>query len=206
MSNDHPSVTPPWQVREITDAQELRALAHPVRFALIDLLAEGPLTATQCAERLGQTPANCSYHLRQLEKYGHVRRAEGGHGRERPWESRDEGITWDESAHPAAAAALGSVVDSFRFQSWRSYQATRGSQPPAWQEATLSTDVVAWMTPAELTALSQTIYDAFAPFQERAAQPQARPAGARAVRFFAYGYPGGAADSGGPTNDERGDP
>ncbi|GMA33835.1 ArsR/SmtB family transcription factor [Demequina litorisediminis] len=70
----------PWPTREITDPSELRALAHPVRFALLDLLAAGPLTATQCGERLGQTPANCSYHLRQARalRARHPRRGRRG--------------------------------------------------------------------------------------------------------------------------------
>ena len=46
----------PWPVRRVSDPKELRALAHPVRFALIDLLAEGPMTATQCGVRLARIP------------------------------------------------------------------------------------------------------------------------------------------------------
>ncbi|MDO8152568.1 transcriptional regulator [Isoptericola sp. b408] len=186
-------LVPPFPVRKISDPRELRALAHPVRFAIIDLLAEGPLTATQCAERLGETPANCSYHLRQLEKYGHVFRADGGHGRERPWRARDEGITWDEDgpAGVAARVALDEAVDEFRFDAWRRFRRRRAAEPEPWRRAALSTDVVAWLTPAELERVTQGLYDLFAPYEERDADPAARPEGARAVRLFAYAYPGG---------------
>ncbi|WP_084078228.1 transcriptional regulator [Demequina sp. NBRC 110057] len=185
----------PWPVREITDPRELRALAHPVRFALLDLLAAGPLTATQCAQRLGQTPANCSYHLRQLEKYGHVSPAEGGVGRERPWKARAEGISWDSSgaagtAHTRAGAALSDVIEDYRFAAWRDYRARRDAESPAWREADMSTDVVAWMTPEELATLKGQMMALFAPFVERDADPTARPDGARAVRYFGYAYPG----------------
>ncbi|HWD74930.1 MAG TPA: helix-turn-helix domain-containing protein, partial [Solirubrobacteraceae bacterium] len=71
---------------EVTDPRSLRGLAHPVRLALIGLLRrEGPLTATQAGERIGESPASCSFHLRQLAKYGLVEEAGAGPGRRRPW-------------------------------------------------------------------------------------------------------------------------
>ena len=52
--------------REVSDPMAMRALAHPVRLALIEALADaGTLTATEAAERLGESPANASFHLRQ---------------------------------------------------------------------------------------------------------------------------------------------
>ena len=56
----------------------MRALAHPVRLALLEVLADaGQLTATEAGERIGESPANASFHLRQLAKYGFVEEAEG---------------------------------------------------------------------------------------------------------------------------------
>ena len=44
------------------------------------------LTAAACARRLGSSQANCSFHLRQLAKYGFVEQAApSGDSRERPW-------------------------------------------------------------------------------------------------------------------------
>src|ERR1051326_5509959 len=72
--------------RELRDPQAFRALAHPLRLTLIELLTrEGSLTATEAAELTGESPASCSFHFRQLAKYGFVEDAGGGHGRERPW-------------------------------------------------------------------------------------------------------------------------
>ena len=43
--------------RPLTSATELRALSHPTRLALMELLDErGPLTATQAGEHLGESP------------------------------------------------------------------------------------------------------------------------------------------------------
>lgn len=63
----------------------MRALAHPVRLALIEILGvTRTLTTAQVSEMLGESPANCAFHLRTLDKYGFVREAGGGRGRERP--------------------------------------------------------------------------------------------------------------------------
>src|ERR1700743_3030750 len=67
----------PREVRKVTDARTLRALAHPVRIALLEaLLHGGAQTATEAGERIGESPTTCSFHLRQLGKDGVV--GEGG--------------------------------------------------------------------------------------------------------------------------------
>ena len=71
---------------KLSDPKALRGYAHPLRMALIGLLRQqGPMTATQAAERLGESVPNCSFHLRQLAKYGLAERAPGADARERPW-------------------------------------------------------------------------------------------------------------------------
>ena len=52
-----------------SDPATMRALAHPLRLDLLDLLGDGPLTATQCAEATGESVASCAYHLGTLAKY-----------------------------------------------------------------------------------------------------------------------------------------
>ncbi|GAA1551252.1 helix-turn-helix domain-containing protein [Kribbella hippodromi] len=71
----------------ISDPRAIRALAHPARQRIIDELFNGQvLTATECAELAGLTPSAMSYHLRALEKWGIIERAEeSADGRERPW-------------------------------------------------------------------------------------------------------------------------
>src|SRR5260370_30464032 len=73
-------------VKRLTDPRALRALAHPIRLALLGMLrSEGLLTATRAGELLGESSASCSFHLRQLAKYGLVEEARGGQGRQPPW-------------------------------------------------------------------------------------------------------------------------
>src|SRR5215471_14677098 len=93
--------------RKLTDARAMRALAHPVRIALLEaLIHAGTLTATQASELVGESPANCAFHLRTLAKYGYVVEAGGGKGRERPWRrAHTELHITTEQEDPGAAVA-----------------------------------------------------------------------------------------------------
>src|SRR5215467_6271900 len=73
MSSEEPDDTPGApqlpddEPLNLTDPRAMRALAHPMRIALIELLGvEGTITATQASEILGESPANCAFHLRTL--------------------------------------------------------------------------------------------------------------------------------------------
>src|SRR6202042_2178730 len=91
-AGEEPSL-PVSDAAPLTDAVAMRALAHPVRVSLIELLAVvDTLTATQASELLGESPANCAFHLRTLAKYGFVEEAGGGRGRERPWKSSAQSL------------------------------------------------------------------------------------------------------------------
>src|SRR5829696_9001920 len=79
--------------RRLTDPRDFRALSHPLRLRLLELLDEGPLTATEAAATLNTTPANCSFHLRLLARHGFVTEAPRGAGRQRPWQLAEEGMS-----------------------------------------------------------------------------------------------------------------
>lgn len=72
---------------ESADLRAMRALTHPLRLDLMELLAaNGPATAAVCGRALGVPQANCSFHLRRLAKYGYVEEADqGADRRERRW-------------------------------------------------------------------------------------------------------------------------
>ena len=74
----------------VTDPHRIRALAHPLRLALLELLGDGPATATECAASTGDSVASCSFHLRMLAKYGWIEPAER-RGREKPWQLVTQG-------------------------------------------------------------------------------------------------------------------
>jgi DNA-binding transcriptional ArsR family regulator len=81
------STEEPPQPRTL-DAGALRALAHPLRVQLFNLLSfYGPATATTLAARVGESSGSTSYHLRQLERHGLVREdTSRGNARDRWWE------------------------------------------------------------------------------------------------------------------------
>ncbi|MEV3859691.1 helix-turn-helix domain-containing protein [Streptomyces sp. NPDC050095] len=73
---------------------------HPLRIALLDLLAEwGTVTSSQAAARLGQSSGLCSFHLRRLAEHGLIEEASHNGGRVRPWRLR-----WDDPRQSARAA------------------------------------------------------------------------------------------------------
>ena len=80
--------------RRVTTASELKALSHPLRIDIIEQLGvRGPLTASELGEALGESPANCSWHLRKLAEHAFVEETHDGHGRRRPWRLVKLGLT-----------------------------------------------------------------------------------------------------------------
>ncbi|MFJ7202812.1 helix-turn-helix domain-containing protein [Streptomyces sp. NPDC098789] len=107
-----PSTAP--KVRNL-DAHALRGLAHPLRIRLLAALRHnGPATASQLAEQLGESSGATSYHLRQLAAHGFVEDApEHGKGRERWWRASHEGTSFDETMTHDADPATRSAAEVF---------------------------------------------------------------------------------------------
>ncbi|HEY7225324.1 MAG TPA: helix-turn-helix domain-containing protein [Micromonosporaceae bacterium] len=102
----------------IRDPAALRALAHPVRLALLDHLGQRPdgATATECATVVGLSPSATSYHLRALAKVGMITAAPSrGDGRERVWQVSHEGyeLSTDQDATTEEVAAQSALVELF---------------------------------------------------------------------------------------------
>jgi DNA-binding transcriptional ArsR family regulator len=182
-------------IRELSDARTMRALAHPVRLALIDALKlAGPLTATQAGERIGESPTTCSFHLRQLAKYGFVEEAGGGSGRARPWRLTVGATRFTtEQEDPETRLAAGVLERMLRernLERYRTWLETRTSHPKAWRENALTSQSVLWMTVEELAELNEELLAVLdSRFQERKTDPAARPEGARPVELQIFSYP-----------------
>ena len=180
--------------RKLRDPQELRVLAHPVRMRLRQALYErGTATATELAEMVGESPANCSWHLRQLAKYGFVEETGGGTGRNRPWRPASHTLSWgeaDESGELAAAGdRLSEMIYEQEFAGLRDWQAWRRTDPPEWQDAASFTQSVTWLTVEELAELNAALIELALRGRERLRDPSARPPGARRVRIFTSAVP-----------------
>jgi DNA-binding transcriptional ArsR family regulator len=182
--------------RELNDPRALRALAHPGRIRLLEeLMMIAPATATQLAERVGESPANCSWHLRQLARYGYIVEAGGGRGRQRPWKLVPSGLRWGERHEPAASelalaedAATQFVVDHEAGE-FRDWLPRRRGEPDGWRQAAFQIQNVAFLTSDELAELGKAVIALLIAHPERLGDPATRPPDARPVRLMAWGFP-----------------
>jgi DNA-binding transcriptional ArsR family regulator len=100
----------------------LRALAHPLRIRILDLLPiRGPLTASKLGEIVGESSGSTSYHLRQLAKHGLVREVEGkGTARERWWERTPGGFSISSAGKDSPAGRQTAEAVNMEFLRLRS--------------------------------------------------------------------------------------
>ena len=179
----------------LADPKAMRAMAHPVRMALMELLAVTPtLTATQASEALGESPANCAFHLRTLAKYGFTEEDpdSAADGRERPWRARMLAFSLNDVPGAPAATRVASrlLVENIRAaaEENRARYVTRQSEYPAdWQAAAGETFSVAHVSPQELQQMREQVLEVMAPYIR--VEPDSRPAGARPVRIMLDMFP-----------------
>ncbi|BFU46205.1 winged helix-turn-helix domain-containing protein [Krasilnikovia sp. MM14-A1004] len=195
--------TPEHSIK-ITDPRTLRAYAHPLRMRLIGLLrSEGPMTATRAAARLDDNVPNCSFHLRQLAKYGLAERAPGADSRERPWRATAQSTAWDDDtddpAMRAAADELNGVLLGLFMQSARDYLAVRGDEPAEWRAAAGFSDALLHVTAAELRELTEQIEALFSRYDQRLTDPAQRPPASRPIHLIQLAIPRGPV----PGDDEE---
>src|SRR5690606_24427705 len=105
-TDDATAATPPEGHAPLGPAQ-LKALAHPLRIQILDLLStHGSLTASGLAELVGESSGSTSYHLRQLARHDFVREVAGkGTARERWWGRVPGGFSGRGPAEGSATAA-----------------------------------------------------------------------------------------------------
>ena len=155
-----PSEPPP---RAVVGTEALAALAVPARFAILNhLLAAGPRTATECADVVGESPSNCSWHLRALEKVGLVERAEPDPDdeRRRPWRATASGFSFTGDAGPAgrvAAAAVAAVVARHDDELYQRFVAREALLPEKWRDASGANGYALELTPQELNDLVSAV-------------------------------------------------
>ncbi|WP_024287534.1 helix-turn-helix transcriptional regulator [Cellulomonas sp. KRMCY2] len=183
------------------DPARIRALAHPVRLDLITFLEEvGEATATQCADRLGETVANCSFHLRTLAKAGFIEAAPA-RGREKPWRPTPRGrrieVDPDEPGSQIAIAELVSLAMLREAERVRGFLPRLGRRPEAWKDTVTVTMSMFWATADEMRELVTAVNDLADRFEGRDDDPSLRPEGARIGRLFATVNPDDF-----PTSDE----
>jgi DNA-binding transcriptional ArsR family regulator len=158
------------------------------------LTVSGPLTATELADRLDETPANCSWHLRKLAEHAFVEEAGGGIGRQRPWRVRSIGLAWDDVDATPGELRAGRALEEMllqrqvsRYQDARAQLLDDGERD--WAEASSSTQHASWLTAEELEALNLEIRAILERHAGRLTDRGQRPPGSRLCELVAWGAP-----------------
>ena len=179
---------------EIVDPAAMRALAHPLKWTLMDvLLVEREATSTRCAELIGESQANCSFHLRQLARYGLVEAAPTASKKERPWRLTTTDQSWSaiqpDERRTRAVAELERVFVEHEMTKLMRWERTAATYPETWRAAALRSAAQTWLTDSELAELGRQITELLQTYRDRLSDPTTRPPGSRPVRLLAVGYP-----------------
>jgi DNA-binding transcriptional ArsR family regulator len=157
----------------VLDAGALRALAHPLRVKIYDILSSyGAQTASSLAERLGESSGSTSYHLRALAKQDLIREVPGqGNARERWWERPVGGVTFanpDAIKTPSGRAATQIVMTETmrrrqeQLLEFIDRELIEGDE--SWEKGSMISTATARLTPeqsAELAERLMTIIDEY---------------------------------------------
>lgn len=152
----------PATTRKVTDPAVLKALAHPLRLRLYELLsARGPATATRLGEHVDEAASLLSYHLRQLARHGYVEEAPdlATDGRERWWRVVPGGISWstaDFLGDPGSRAVTATAERQLlarQLDKLQQYADSQDAWGRDWVDAAVGTDALFRLTPDELRAL-----------------------------------------------------
>lgn len=177
----------------LTNPEVLEALAHPVRLDLLTyLMAAGPATASTCARAVGDTPSNCSYHLRTLAGHGLVEPVHSDDRRQRPWRATITGFTIEPNVDPETPqgrsnAAVLSASLALEQGLLRDYLANRDQVSDAWREADNTSYYTVRVTPAELSELNARIDELVRPLI--AAHRTDAPPSAELVHVDVFAFP-----------------
>jgi hypothetical protein len=172
-------------------------MAHPFRLHLLDLIVRrGTLTSAEAAAATGESTASCSFHLRQLAKYGFIEPAEPRDGRERPWKRAEGGERIPDRIEPdaarAASEAMKVVLDRALLElvAWLDHYQ---ELPEEWSGAVLDEELL-YLTPDELRELSNDVVDLLARYRMRTTDPATRPEDSRPIRALAALFPAAEID------------
>jgi len=153
-------------VRQITDARTLAALAHPLRRRLLDVLrVDGPATASMLAERTGQAVGNVSHHLHTLAACDLVTEAPelARDRRERWWRLVSRATRWQGSdfGGDATAEAIERAASSLGLERQigfvRTFLDAPDDETDAWPTGPFSTDTWLRLTDAELATFGAEV-------------------------------------------------
>jgi len=176
----------------LSDPKAIRALAHPLRLDLLELLvAISPATAAQCGRVLGASQASCSFHLRQLAKYGFVEDAGPGHDRrERQWRLPNPRPTIRITADGDAVVGrqLERLVVERETQAILDHLERTDDESVAWRSKAGTVTAIAVVSADDAAEIRQKWKALLEPYLARTEGRAPRP-GQRHVRYFMAATP-----------------
>jgi DNA-binding transcriptional ArsR family regulator len=164
----------------ISDPQAIRALAHPARQRVIDELFNGHvLTATECAELAGLTPSAMSYHLRALEKWGIIERAEeSADGRERPWRAAAGSLMIESQSNQAGRLASQAIMRTSVNRVLEQFEEMAGDDP--WDDISMLSRQRLWLSHDDARRFNQELTELVDRYK-KGRSSAAHPAGTRQI-------------------------
>lgn len=190
------SLTNPLGDLPVTDPQAMRALAHPVRLAVLTFLQRnGPMTATQLSSHVGATPSVTSWHLRHLATFGLVMDADPdevpGDGRQRYWKAAARGfsfqLTEGDESQTAMRMLTAQLEETARKQADRWWAETEPALDHTWRRLAGLSNTGVRVTAAELEKLQRDIDELLGEYVQRTEADI--PADARRVRILRHYLP-----------------
>lgn len=181
---------------EVTDPQAMRALAHPVRLAVLGhLQRDGPMTATGLAEHVGASPSVTSWHLRHLASFGLVTDAADPAGgtdrRRRWWRAAARGIRFampQANQDQQAGRLLRTQMMAQAIEEVGRWMAeVEPVLDERWSREAGSTNTGLRLTPAEARRLERAIEELLAPYVARGDADV--PKAARRIRMVRFLLP-----------------
>ncbi|MFF3978750.1 ArsR/SmtB family transcription factor [Streptomyces sp. NPDC001828] len=201
--SDDPSPAPaaPFAVNaageRILDARSLRGLAHPLRIRILKSLRhDGPATASQLGERLGESSGATSYHLRQLATHGFVEDDPGrGKGRERWWKAAHNGTSFADDLHTSSDPEVRGAANLFlheiagiHTQELSTWLATMRDWPEPWATSGDLSDFTLDLTVTQLSELNAKLHAVIETYRTLAPDP-AEAGDAAQVRVHLHSFP-----------------
>jgi DNA-binding transcriptional ArsR family regulator len=178
---------------EIKDAAVLKAVAHPLRRRLLDVLrVDGPSMPSVLARHTAQAVANVSHHMRVLADAGLVEEAPelARNRKEHWWRIVDAQLSWNPADFAADPAALATAeaAESLGLQRQIDLTATWLGSPASraepWTDSAFSSDAWLRLSPAELAELGAEIQRVVDRYYGRPESPEREP-----VFVLSRGFP-----------------
>ncbi len=171
--------------RPVTPANrdQMRAMAHPLRLRLLEVLRDGPSTATKLAAELGESSGATSYHLRILERAGLVEEETmRGNARDRWWRRIPAVVYLPTDADDTEGRALEAEARLVHIRRDEEALARFTRALPTleqqWRKAAFTGSFNVWLTPDEVFKLG---LEMLARIDELRREPSTRPDDARKV-------------------------